>query len=144
MSQPLYSQTAYKEREAYYPPGEERETTRRVKRKKSFSLSRSRLPLMVAVLLMGYLAVSFSSQFGKLSSMQREISSIEQQVQELKEKNASLRQELQLVQSDAFIEKTAREKLGLVKPGETRVVPVPEGTQLKAVQPPAENGGVSH
>jgi hypothetical protein len=40
-------------------------------------------------------------------------------------------------ESDAYIEKTAREKIGLVKPGETRVVTVAPGTQLQVPETPA-------
>lgn len=143
MSQPLYSQTLTKEREVYMPLRDRQESPRKPRRGKSFNLSRSKLPLIVAVLLFGYLAASFTSQFSKLSAMQKEIANIEMQVQELKDKNTSLRKELQLVQSDAFIEKTARDKLGLVKPGETRVVSVPEGTELKKIQPPSTENVVS-
>lgn len=75
--------------------------------------------------------------------MQKDVRSIQQQVQELQQRNTALREELHLVQSDAYIEKTAREKLGLVKPGETRVVPVPQGTQLKKVQAPSKENVVA-
>ncbi|OPY56717.1 MAG: cell division protein FtsB [Pelotomaculum sp. PtaU1.Bin035] len=113
------------------------------KRRKSFNFSRSKLPALMAVLLLCYLAVAFSSQFSSLAAMQRDVRSIEQEVQELKQKNASLREELQNIQSDAYVEKTARDKLGLVKPGETRVVPLPAGTQLPKIQAPAADNNVS-
>jgi len=131
------NQLARKEQELYVSIPEKQE--RRAKRQKTFSLSRSKLPALVVMLLLGYLAFSFGSQFSSLSSMQRDVRNIEQQVQELKQKNAALHDELQQVQSDSFVEKTAREKLGLVKPGETRVVPVPEGTQLKRIQAPVKD-----
>lgn len=110
----------------------------------SFRLSKSKLPLLVVVFLLVYLAVTFSSQFKALSSMQREVSDIEHQVFELKQKNEELRGELRRVQSDAFIEKTAREQLGLVKSGETRIIAIPEGTELKKLQSPEGNSGGDH
>jgi len=112
----------------------------RVKKQITFKLSRSKLPTLVVVLLLAYLAVTFGSQFSSLASMQRDVGNIEQQIRELKQRNEDLRNELQHVQSDSFIEKTAREKLGLIKAGETRVVPVPEGTELKKIQSPADTG----
>lgn len=116
-----------------------------VRRKQlNFRLSKSKLPLLVVVLLLVYLAVTFSSQFKALSSMQRDVGDIEQQVFELKQKNEELRVELRRVQSDAFIEKTAREQLGLVKAGETRIIAIPEGTELKKLQSPVGNGGSDH
>lgn len=109
---------------------------KRTVRRRKFRLSQVNLPTLVALLVLAYLAVSLGTQFSKLSALQRNVTSIQQQVQELETKNAALMQELQLVKSDAYIEKTAREKLGLVKPGETRVVPVPPGTELKSIEPP--------
>lgn len=131
MSRPLR-----KEREAYVSLPERGKPSKRPVRKRSFRLSGEKLPTLVALLILVYLAVSFGGQFSRLSSLQRDVNNIQQQVRELESKNSALRQELQLVKSDAYIEKTAREKLGLVKPGETRVVPVPPGTELKRIQAP--------
>lgn len=139
MSQPLR-----KYQEVDYPSQEIQETKRRSAQRRTFNLSRSKLPLITAILLFTYVAVAMGGNFSKLSSMHREVAGIEQQVKDLKEKNASLRQELQMVQSDAYIEKTAREKLGLVKKGETRVVTVPEGTQLNKIKPPDLNNVPLH
>lgn len=132
MSQPLR-----KEEVVYNPPGEKTEPRKKARARKSFSISRSRLPAVVLSLLLVYLVVSFCTQFSKLSTMQRDVRNIQQQVQEMQQKNAALREELRLAQSDAYIEKTAREKIGLVKPGETRVVTVAPGTQLQAPETPA-------
>lgn len=138
MSQPLRN-----EREMVFTLPEKAVPEKRAERRKSFNLSRSKLPLLVAVFLLSYMAFSFVSQFSRLSGMQRDVQDIQQQVQELQQKNAALREELHMVQSDAYVEKTAREKLGLVKPGETRVVPVPPGTQLKQVQAPTKDNVVA-
>lgn len=143
------SQALRKEKEVFLPlPGgyepKNYAPKNQVKRKKVFNLSKSKLPTLLLLLLLSYLAVTISSQFGKLSVMQKDVKSIEQQVQELKEKNDNLRKELQMIQSDDYIEKTAREKLGLVMPGETRVVPVPPGTELKSIEPPSEENMVPH
>jgi len=115
---------------------------RRYRRRVSFNLSKSKLPTLIIVLLLCYLAISFSSQFSRLSNMQRDVVNIQQQVQEMRDKNAALREELRLVQSDAYIEKVAREKMGLVKPGETRVIAVPEGTKMEKIQAPDRGGNV--
>ncbi|MCG9968303.1 septum formation initiator family protein [Pelotomaculum terephthalicicum JT] len=136
------NQSARKEQEMYVSvPARQAE---RPKKQVTFNLSRSRLPALVIVLLMTYLAFTFGSQFSSLASMRRDVSSIEQQVQDLKQRNEDLRNELQQVQSDSFIEKAAREKLGLVKAGETRVIPVPEGTEIKKIEPPADDSGPAH
>lgn len=132
------NQTLRKEWEVFYPPEEKAAPGKRSRPKKSFNLSRSRIPVLVGVFLLAYMAFSFYSQFNKLANMRNDVSSIQQQVDDLQQKNASLRDELRMVQSDAYIEKTAREKIGLIKPGETRVIPVEPGTQLKGIQSPAQ------
>lgn len=123
-------------KEAYMPLPEKMEPVRQPVRRKSLNLSKSRFPSLIIVLLLGYLAVSVGAEFSKLSSMQRDVLSIQQEVQDLQQRNTALRQELQAVQSDAYVEKTAREKLGLIKPGETRVLTVAPGTNMQPLQVP--------
>lgn len=139
MSQPLR-----KEWEAFYPLEEKVAPASKGERpKKSFNLSRSRIPVLIFLFLLVYMAFSFFSQFNKLANMRNDVSNIQQQMQELQQKNASLREELRMVQSDAYIEKTAREKIGLIKPGETRVIPVEPGTQLEGIQSPEQGNLVA-
>ena len=133
MSQPL------RKEEIFYPPGEQSAPRKKARARKSFSISRSRLPAVVLSLLLVYLVISFCTQFSKLTVMQRDVRNIQQQVQEMQQKNASLREELRLAQSDAYIEKTAREKIGLVKPGETRVITAVPGTAPEIEVPTDEN-----
>jgi len=132
-----------KEWEAFYPLEEKSAPGKRSRPKKSFNLSRSRIPILIGVFLLAYMAFSFYSQFNKLANMHNDVSSIQQQMKDLQQKNASLREELRMVQSDAYIEKTAREKIGLIKPGETRVIPVEPGTQLKGIQSPVQENTVA-
>ena len=138
MNQPLR-----KEWEVFYPLEEKAAPGKRPRPKKSFNLSRSRIPILIGVFLLAYMAFSFYSQFNKLANMRNDVSSIQQQMQDLQQKNASLREELRMVQSDAYIEKTAREKIGLIKPGETRVIPVEPGTEIKGIQSPAQENIVA-
>ncbi|MDD4170214.1 MAG: septum formation initiator family protein [Eubacteriales bacterium] len=128
---------ARKQQEMYETIPEERRLG--VEKKKTFNFSRSKLPALFLMLLLAYLAFSLTSQFSSLGAMQRDIQNIKQEVTTLKEKNKDLHIELQQFQNDAYVEKEAREKLGLVKPGETRIVSVPQGTQLKKIQTPVDN-----
>lgn len=96
-------------------------------RRRVFRFSRSKLPALVLIILLLYLIVSFSLQFNKLYAMQGELRQVQKQMAELQVKNAQLRDQLRLVQSDAYIEQMAREKLGLVKPGESRIITVEPG-----------------
>lgn len=137
MSQPL------RKEEINYSNREQAQPRKRARARKSFSISRSRLPAVVLSLLLVYLVISFCTQFSKLSVMQRDVQNIQLQVQEMQQKNAALRDELRLAQSDAYIEKVAREKIGLVKQGETRIVTVAPGTELQAVEAPSEQNIVA-
>jgi cell division protein DivIC len=131
LSQPL------RKEEIFYTQREKAAPRKKARARKSFSISRSRLPAIVLSLLLVYLVISFSSQFSKLSVMQRDVQSIQLQVQDMQQNNTVLREELRLAQSDAYIEKIAREKIGLVKPGETRVVTVSSGTEAVKAQAPS-------
>lgn len=111
---------AYQEKVAHLPRGKAKAPVGR----KTFKLSRSKLPLLMLAVLIAYFIFSFSTQFNRLSIMQRDVLAVEQQVKDLQKKNADLREQLKLVQSDAYVEQVAREKLGLVKPGESRIIPV--------------------
>lgn len=118
--------------EEHFSPASPRRAVR-----KSYKLSKSRFSYLLVIFLLSYVAVTFSAQFSKLAAMQRSVTSMQREVQELREKNAALREEIRLLQNDTYIEKTAREKLGLVKPGETRVVAVPAGSEVKKIVPPS-------
>jgi len=137
LSQPLRSEDDF----YYYQKKEE--PARRARSRKAFNISRSRLPAVVLSILLVYLVISFCCQFGKLTSMQRDVRDIQQQVQEVQQKNAVLREELRLAQSDAYIEKNAREKIGLIKPGETRIVTAVPADGSIEVEVPTEQGFVA-
>ncbi len=108
---------------ASYFPVQEREKDNQ-KNRRVFRPGK-KLPSIIAVFLLLYLLISFITHFNKLYALQGDIKEIERQVEEIKIKNEELRKQLKQVQSDSYIEQVAREKLGLVKPGETRIVPVP-------------------
>ncbi|KUK54776.1 MAG: Cell division protein FtsL [Desulfotomaculum sp. 46_296] len=92
------------------------------KRKKTFRFSISRLSSLILVILLIYLVASFTLQFKKLYAMQHEMKEVQKKVVELQGKNLQMREQLKLVQSDQYIEQMAREKLGLVKSGESRII----------------------
>lgn len=107
-----------------YIPGQEREKTSKRKRR-VFRPGKKSLAI-IAIFLLFYLLISFFTHFQKLYVLQKDIKEIEGQLQELSVKNEELKKQLKQVQSDAYIEQVAREKLGLVKMGETRIVPLPK------------------
>ncbi|AEF93013.1 Septum formation initiator [Desulfotomaculum nigrificans CO-1-SRB] len=82
-----------------------------------------RLILMVSLAIVGYVTFTLGNQISHLHAMQNNVENIQSQIEDLKKKNSALREEIKKIKSDAYVEQEAREKLGLVKPGETLVVP---------------------
>ncbi|MDA8235822.1 MAG: septum formation initiator family protein [Clostridia bacterium] len=74
-------------------------------------------------LVAGYLLFAFGNQFLQINQMDREIVNIKNQIKVLEMKNREIKKEIRQLQSDTYVERIAREKLGLVKPGETVILP---------------------
>lgn len=83
----------------------------------------NKLLLLVALLVVGYIMFSLTSQFSRLHAMQAKVDTLQNQIEEIEKRNTALREQIKQIKSDAYIEQVAREQLGLVKPGETLVVP---------------------
>lgn len=77
------------------------------------------------LLLLGLLVLlSFplSKNWRQKRSIEREIAGLESQVKEMEGKNSNLKNVLDYMQSDQFVEEQARTKLNYKKPGESVVV----------------------
>ena len=70
---------------------------------------------------------SFGQVYYKTYQLMDTKAMLAQQLQLLQQENRILADKYDLMQSDSYIEKLAREDLGLVKPGETVVVPALPG-----------------
>ena len=55
-------------------------------------------------------------------SINRQIEQMTQEEKIVLDKNLKLKDEVKMSKSDSYIEKLARERLGLIKPGETPVI----------------------
>jgi cell division protein FtsL len=62
----------------------------------------------------------------KVNQMQARLNNLQEQVEEQVDKNEKLQEEIKRVKSHDYVEKIAREELGLVKPGEILFIPVEE------------------
>lgn len=111
-----------------YTPEEKHSQSRR----KVFNWSQSKLPMIFIAMLLMYVVFAFGSQFNRLYTMQQDIRQMQAEVKELRERNADLREQVKMLQSDAYVESIARERLGLVKPGESRILPVGNGAGAPA------------
>lgn len=93
------------------------------KHKQSKRFSWFRLCLLVMV---GYFCYMIIIQQTELSRIHREIEAVNSKLSESTEINKSLIAEKEKLSTAEYIEKVAREQLGLVKPGEVPYIPAKE------------------
>jgi cell division protein FtsB len=93
---------------------------------------------VLAVLLLGALALTVSGilPFRQLVSQQRQIEHTQNQLAALEHENQVLAEDIEMLGTDAEIERIAREQYGLVRPGEVAyVVVTPRETTVVATPP---------
>lgn len=69
-----------------------------------------------------YLLYGYTRGYLRIRALRQQIAQVQQEIAELEERNRELEQRIALYESDAFIERAAREELGLVHPGEIPVI----------------------
>ena len=90
-------------------------------------LIRWRLLLVVNLLVIVFLGLALSREVVRSRSINAQIAQLQAQADELAAQNIDLSQLRTAMQTESYIEREARLKLGMKKPGETVVV-VQEGT----------------
>ncbi|MCX6792709.1 MAG: septum formation initiator family protein [Candidatus Falkowbacteria bacterium] len=80
--------------------------------------SRQFLLTLVLIFLLVLFAVPLTKNWRQKRSIDKEVKDMQQQVADLEHKNSSLKQVLDYMQSDQFVEKEARTKLNYKKTGE--------------------------
>jgi cell division protein FtsB len=83
--------------------------------------------LTAAALAVGIaLVIAVATQYASTYSLARQAARLEQYKRELAEQNTRLREEIHLLRTDdRYIERLARQQLGLVRPGEVELLIVP-------------------
>lgn len=89
------------------------------RKKRRFPVALCCLGLFVA-----YFTFSFISQEFELRSVRRQVAELRQAHTELLVKQAGLQAEVELLQTDEYIERLARDRLGLIKPQDNIFQPV--------------------
>jgi cell division protein FtsB len=85
-------------------------------------LMKKKLISSLIILFSLYLIVSLSREIFDLIQKEKVIGKEELKLEELKVETQVLKEQLDYVQSEEFVEKEAREKLGMTRPGETVVI----------------------
>lgn len=91
-------------------------------------LIRWRLLLVVNFLVIVFLGVSLSREVVRSRAIGEQIAELQAQADELAAQNIDLSELRTAMQTESYIEREARLKLGMKKPGETVVVVQEEGT----------------
>ncbi|WML36311.1 septum formation initiator family protein [Clostridium sp. OS1-26] len=77
---------------------------------------------VIFVLILTYVCYIFINQQITMRNIKSQIADKKIEEQKAKEKNRKLQDEVKMSKSDMYIEKLARERLGLIKQGETPVI----------------------
>lgn len=94
-----------------------------------------------AATVLAILTVVFGSTFVQVYRLEREAARMEQLKRDLEAQNAQLREEIKLLHTPQYIERLAREQLGLVKPGEIALLIVQTPPDPVPPQPPHPRSG---
>ena len=73
---------------------------------------------LLVLLLVIYVGSTFVAQYVKLWQLSHEELEVKGQLEKALEEKDMLQKEIELLHTDEYIEKVARDELGLVKPGE--------------------------
>jgi len=82
------------------------------------SIFHSKIIWAIILLLILYIVFLFSDKYARTLQLKEDIKILESEIEELKLKNNNLSEEVESLKSDKFVEKIAREELGLTKPDE--------------------------
>lgn len=85
-----------------------------------------RLAMLAAAAVIGWTVVAFGVQYVRTYALAREAARLERHRQDLLVQNATLLAEIRRLRTDdQYIERLAREQLGMLRPGEIELVIVP-------------------
>lgn len=95
--------------------------------------------LIISVLVIIFI-YNFYVNYAKISKLESQIEYLHNEIRKAREKNYKLKTELDNLNNLEYIEKIAREELGLVKPGELLLIPVEDKTEKNNEKDGIKNG----
>ncbi len=87
--------------------------------------------------IIALMIISIVRNIGRVASIRKEVEKEKQKLEKIEAENKRIEEEIAKAQAPEFIEKQVRDKLGLVKEGETVVV-LPDEEALKKLAPKIE------
>lgn len=94
------------------------------RQRKDFLLNPVVITIVVVIAVIA--AFNFYQNMTRMNQLENQIEEIEAQIAQAEAENNKLKKQLENSNSYEYIEEVAREKLGLVKPGEKMFIPVEE------------------
>ncbi len=79
---------------------------------------RKRLLLLIFVILVAWTAIAFGRSYYRNYQAQQRLIQLESEIKAFEIRNEQLESEIERLQSPDYVERVAREELGLVRPGE--------------------------
>lgn len=92
----------------------------------SFETFFKKAMVYILIIVIAIFAFKLMINIRKVNQMEDRLYGLQQQVENQIEENNELKEEIERVKSPEYVEKVAREELGLVKPGEILLIPVEE------------------
>jgi len=90
------------------------------------SMFRSKIIWILILLLLFYVAYIFSDKYARILQLKEDVKELEIKIIELKLNNKDLLEEIDWLNKEEYIEKIAREELGLTKPNEILIKGIEE------------------
>lgn len=85
-----------------------------------------RRALIIFIIFLLYISFNFAQNYVQYLDLQADLEKLEQKAEQLQEEQEEYKEKLEFAESLEFVEKVAREQLGLVKEGETLLFVIEE------------------
>lgn len=94
--------------------------------RKRENTKKNRFFFLVAIILLIYFSTSFSRGFLAIKRIKEETKKTQERIEIIASSNKKLEEEIRLLKTYEYIERLAREQLGMVKEGEISVILIEE------------------
>lgn len=103
---------------------------------------RFRLGTLILLVAFAFVTLKFGQQYQRIQEMRQEAQQYEKQYAAVLAEKEKLEEEKELLSEPTYIERLAREKLGLVKNGEVLVVPAEENDEVEEYKEDVNPGDI--
>ena len=87
---------------------------------------KKKIVIIFLLIVVAVISYNYYRNYQQISSLESQIQSLNTEIEKTKEENEKLNKQLVNIENNEFVEKIARTKLGLVKPGEVLLIPIEE------------------